>query len=170
MLFSIIKRQKQSRSQQVEMYTPTGWYFLLYSTAFPEKRTQEYRKGILSSFFSFSLDRLASKYLGGAKVPSYSKKYVFIRHYFLEYLNEEKSKGLEDEATSNLMYDIFKWHDDTRMIDKKVRKRGLGNIWYLNNLLTKSPLMRSELSLFIKRDYEALVVARLKADIRKSVL
>lgn len=143
---------------------------LVISRTFTQKRTQDYRKNILSHFFSKTLDRLARQYFKGEKVTSYQKKLVFIYHYFMEYLEQEGGLGSStrrEALLQTLMYDIFKWNNFTKKIDEKVRKRGLGNIWYLKNLLEKSKLLEKELIVFIKRDFEGVIKSRMVGDIER---
>lgn len=88
----------------------------------------------------------------------------------MEYLKERGalSNDKAHHATlETLMFDIFKWNNSTKKIDKKIRKRGLGNIWYLKNLLTKSKLLEKELLIFISRDFEKVINSRMVGDIER---
>lgn len=163
-LFSILKRQRTGIAKIPEDYSYLGVHHLVMNCAPIQKRWQDYRKVVLSTFISHRLDNLSRGLEDSIKVTGYVKKKVFIHHYFREFIeNSEDQK----KASSDLLYEVFKWDDRTQKINVNRAKRGLGNIWYLKNMMKKSDNLKADLINFVKNDFLKIMIKKYSFEVER---
>lgn len=164
-LFSIVKRQKFGISIKTELYSDTRMEELIKSISFNKKSNQDFRKMIIMAFYSKMLKLFASNARNIEEVKSYKNKTIFVRHYFCDYLVNEKN----EETVESLIEDIFGYYMSKVSFRNKGRKKGAWNLHYLASILPKSKLLEADLLEYIQNMFFEEMVTNYDKEVERFV-
>lgn len=119
---------------------------------------------IIGAFYSNVLSTLQGDCVGNVETRSILKKRNFISHYFKDYI---ALKG--QDSISELLYYIFNWKGQPKPSKVHMRKRGIGNICYMGDLLPKSDLLTAELLHFTKFTFMKDILADYDKEIERYI-
>lgn len=146
-LFSLLTKLRFGVTKSVftKTYSDAAFLDLVKSDQVYSKGKQDFRKMIIGAFYSQKLQSLGGDCIGNLESRSLLKKRNFISHYFKDYI------AMKGPGSMDLMlYYIFNCVGSNRASKVNMKKRGVGNICYMSDILPKSDFLTSELLHFTK--------------------